>query len=101
MIIIRVFAQMLIAAAVMILGYDALVAMKAGAIDPIKFGEFVSLFAQQWGSNEGLDMESLMAVAENWPQFARAGYIFLIASPAFFIIGVVGAAGALMFRSRA
>ncbi|MBN4046492.1 hypothetical protein JYU02_00670 [bacterium AH-315-P15] len=100
-IILRVFGQILIAASVMILGYDALTAMETGAINPIRLDEFAALFAQRWGIAEGLEMESLMALAEDWPLFMRAGYVFVIASPAFFVVGVVGAAMALLFRSRA
>ena len=100
MIVLRVFAQILIAAAVMVLGYDALNAMEAGAIDPIRLGAFVALFAQQWGIAEGLDMETLMTLAEGWPQFVRAAYVFVIAGPTFFVLGVVGVTMALLFRSR-
>lgn len=100
MIILRVFAQMLIAAAVMVLGYDALNAVEAGAIDPISSGELATLFARQWGLSDSLDVETILAMAETWPQFARAAYLFVIGAPAFFVMGVIGATMALLFRSR-
>ena len=100
MLIVRVFAQMLIAAAVMVLGYDALRALETGTIDPIAMGEFGGLFAVQFGLAENVDLEALLAVADGWPQFGRAAWVFVIGAPAFFILGVVGATMALLFRSR-
>jgi len=98
--ILRVMAQLLIAAAVMVLGYDALNALETRTVDPIAGGELAALIAGLAGLAEGLDMERILGVAEGWPGALAAPYAFLVAAPAFLILGVLGGAMALLFRAR-
>ncbi len=100
MFILRVTAQLLIAAAVMVLGFDALNALESGTVDPIAGGELVALIVGQLGLADGLDMERILGVAEGWPGALAAPYAFLVAAPAFLILGVLGGTMALLFRAR-
>lgn len=100
MLILRVAAQLLIAAGVMVLGYDALNALETRSIDPIAGGELAALIANQTGLTDGLDMERILAVSEGWPAWAGTAYSYLVGAPAFLILGVLGGLFALLFRAR-
>lgn len=100
MLILRVMAQIFIAMAVMILGYDALNALRAGSIDPIQVGELVSLIAVQTGLATELNTEQMLALAEGWPGFVSSPYGAVLQIPAFAVFGVMGLFMALVFRAR-
>jgi len=98
--ILRIFAQLMIATAVMVLGYDALHALETGAISPITPGGLAVLIANQTGIGEGLTVEAILAPSETWPFTLAAGYGYLVMAPAFLILGVIGFIMAFLFRAR-
>jgi hypothetical protein len=93
-------AQLLIAAAVMVLGYDALNALENWTIAPIAGGELAALVANQTGLAEDLDLETVVAAGAGWPPWLSAVYSYVVTAPAFLILGVLGTGMALLFRSR-
>jgi hypothetical protein len=93
-------AQLLIAGAVMVLGFDALNALETGSIDPLAGGALVALVTNRVGLTDGLDLAGLVALADGWPAWGAAPYGFLVAAPAFVTLGVLGILMALLFRAR-
>jgi len=93
-------AQLFLAAAVMVLGYDALNALETGAIEPISPASLSVLIANQTGLADGLDVEAVLGAAAGWPGFAASAYGYVVTAPAFLILGVFGLLMALIFRAR-
>jgi len=100
MLILRVLAQLLIAAAVMVFGFDALNALRNGAIDPIATGELSNLVTNQLGLTSEMDLEQMMALSEGWPSWGISAWGLAVQAPAFVVLGVLGLAMALLFHSR-
>ncbi len=100
MLIVRVMAQVLIAAAIMVLGYDALNALESGTVDPLSAGELSILLTNQTGLAAGLEMETALAAAAGWPDVLARAYTYVLIAPAFLVLGAMGLLMALLFRRR-
>ncbi len=100
MIVIRILAQLLIAAALMVLGSDALNAVETGVVDPLSFSSLVGLLSERAGLTWGLDLEASLRAAENLPAFAQTSLLYVVTSPAFLVFAVVGVVMAWAFRTR-
>jgi hypothetical protein len=100
MLILRVLAQLLIAAAVMVFGFDALNALRNWAIDPIATGELSNLVTSQLGLTNEMDLEQMIALSEGWPSWGISAWGSVIQAPAFLLLGLLGLTMALLFRWR-
>lgn len=93
MIVFRVIAQILIAAALMLLGWDAMRSFQEDRIVLHSFSEFVSLFGLT-----GLDQ-----MAQNWNapvDFLSDALFYIVTLPGWVILGVLGLIMAWIFRPR-
>jgi len=94
----RVLAQLFIASAVMVLGYDALSALESGSINPVSLADLAHMISAWWDGS--VTATGILEMAASWPAFAQSTWAVLVAGPAFFVLGLIGLILALLFRSR-
>lgn len=100
MIVLRVFALLLIAGALMVLGYDALTALESGALNPLTFSDLTQLFGERAGLGTMLDLETGLRSVTDWPTWVHTPLLWIVTAPAFLVVGVLGILLAWLFRSR-
>jgi len=100
MIVIRIIAQLFIAAALMLLGYDALRAVEFGVVDPISFSSLAAMLGERAGLGLNLDFEASVRAAENLPGFVSTSLLYVVTSPAFLVFAILGVGMAWAFRTR-
>lgn len=92
MVVFRVIAQILIAAALMLLAWDALASLQQSRIVLHSFQDFIGLFGAR----------SVTTAVESWesvPEFLKQSLIYIIELPAWVILSIIGLLMAWLFRS--
>jgi len=100
MIVVRIFAQLLIAAALMLLGYDALRALETGGLDPVTFSGLAVMLGEAAGLSADLDFEAGLRTSETLPGLVQTSLLFVVTSPGFVVFAIVGIMMAWLFRTR-
>lgn len=96
----RVFSMLLIAAALMVLGFDALTALETGNVNPLSLSELSRMIGGAMGLGTMLDLEAGLRAMPDWPQWLRGPLLFIVTSPAFVVLAIIGIVSTWLFRHR-
>ncbi len=96
----RVISMLLIAGALMVLGYDALTALDTGLVNPLSVSGLSQLIGERLGLGTLLDLEAGLRAMLDWPQWLRGPLLFIVTSPAFVVLALLGIVLTWIFRHR-
>lgn len=100
MFVLRVFAQLMLAAALMLLGYDALNALETGHVNPLSVSGLAQLIGERAGLGTMLDLETGLRAVTDWPGWVHTPLLWIVTAPAFLAFGLLGILFTWLFRHR-